>query len=222
MKTEIISFFSDIDGTSYYSDHAFRLREECFKHNVPYDFRHMESTGDYRLNCLRKPQFILSLLEEKKKPLVWMDIDSIIHKELLAFDHLSENNADIGFAYPITKPDQINMSSPKASPIFCNYNEKVIKFLQTWIANCEESLKNGEHFFDHEILLMRVLPKVKEIKIGILPINYCVWPNKCPKGIDPYITMGIADGKSKEKNLRELAKVLNMSEHHILFNLNKV
>jgi hypothetical protein len=34
--------------------------------------------------------------------------------------------------------------------------------------------------------------------------------------------MGIADGKSKEKNLRELAKVLNMSEHHILFNLNKV
>jgi hypothetical protein len=152
MKTEIISFFSDIDGTSYYSDHAFRLREECFKYNIPYDFRYMESTGDYRLNCLRKPQFILSLLQEKKKPLVWMDIDSVIHKELLAFDHLSENNADIGFAYPIIKQDQIAMSSPKASPIFCNYNEKIIAFLQTWIDRCKESIEQGEHFFDHEKL----------------------------------------------------------------------
>jgi hypothetical protein len=222
MKTEIISFFSDIDGTSYYSDHAFRLREECFKYNIPYDFRYMESTGDYRLNCLRKPQFILSLLQEKKKPLVWMDIDSVIHKELLAFDHLSENNADIGFAYPIIKQDQIAMSSPKASPIFCNYNEKIIAFLQTWIDRCKESIEQGEHFFDHEILLIRVLPKIKDIKIGVLPINYCVWPNKCPPGIEPYITMGIADGKSKENNLRQLAKVLNMSEHNILFNLNKV
>lgn len=222
MKTEIISFFSDVDDNTYYSDHAKRLRAECVTHNIPYDFRSMVSTGDYRLNCLRKPEFILSLLKEKKKPLVWMDIDSVIHKDLSAFDNLVDNNADLGFTYPITKPEQVSMSSPKASPIFCNYNEKVLNFFKCWIDECKNSINNEEFFFDHEILLMRVIPKIKDMKIGILPINYCVWPNKCPIGIEPYITMGIADGKSKEENLRKLAKIFNMSEHNIMFNLNKV
>jgi hypothetical protein len=182
----------------------------------------MESTGDYRLNCLRKPEFILKLIQQKQKPIVWMDIDSVIHKELIAFDKLVENQADLGFAYPIIKPEDISMSNPKASPIFCNYNEKVILFLQKWIDECKISIENNENFFDHEILLMRVLPHMKNLKIGILPIQYCVWPNKCPQGVEPHITMGIANGKSKEKNIRDLASKIGMSEDAILLNLNKL
>lgn len=222
MNTELISFYSDIDNNTYYSDNAYRLREECFRLNIPNDFRQLKSLDDYRLNCLRKPEFILTMLQEKKKPIVWMDIDSKIHKELSAFDKMTENQADLGFAFPILSQEELPMSSPKASPIFCNYNQNVIDFLNTWVQECKQSIEKNEHFFDHEILLMKVFPKLKNMKIGILPINYCIWPNKVPKNIDPYITMGIASGESKEKNLRKMGKVLGMKEQHILFNLNRI
>ena len=39
MNLEIVSFFSDVDGTTYYSDHAKRLIEECEKLNVTYDIK---------------------------------------------------------------------------------------------------------------------------------------------------------------------------------------
>jgi hypothetical protein len=222
MKTELISFYCDVGDYTYYSDHAFRIKEECFRLNLPHDFRKVRTENDYRLNCLRKPKYILSMLEEKKKPIVWIDIDSQIHRDLTGFDRLLEHEADLGFAYFVTDPSQINVLQPKASPIFCNYNEKVINFLKMWIQKCEDSVKKNEKLFDHEILLFKVLPFLaNQLKIGCLPMNYCVWPGKCPEGMEPYITMGIADHKSKEENLKEFANV-GMSESEIRLNLNRI
>jgi len=34
MKTEIVSFYSDIDNRTYYSDHAKRLRQNCIELNI--------------------------------------------------------------------------------------------------------------------------------------------------------------------------------------------
>lgn len=223
MKTELISFYSDIDGNTYYSDHANRLKHQCDSLNIPTDFRHLESLNDYRLNCLRKPKFILSMLEEKKKSIVWMDIDTVIHKELTVFDEIDNGPGDIGFAYTAMNREQLNPLAPKASPIFLKYNPVVLQFMNMWIQECEKSISKNEIFFDHEILLFRVLPFMQnKIKVACLPIEYCVWPGKCPVGVEPYITMGIAHGDSKEKNLRSMAQVTGMSEHDILFNLNKV
>ena len=67
MKTELISFYCDVGDCTYYSDHAFRIKEECFRLKLSHDFRKVRSENDYRLNCLRKPKYILSMLEEKKK-----------------------------------------------------------------------------------------------------------------------------------------------------------
>lgn len=223
MKTELISFYSDIDGNTYYSDHAVRLKNQCAKLNIPTDFRQLDSLNDYRLNCLRKPKFILSLLEEKKKPIVWMDIDTEIHRELVVFDEIADGPGDVAFAYTAMTEQQLNPLYPKASPIFLKYNDVALEFMNMWIDECNKSLNAGETFFDHEILLFRVLPFMhRKMKIACLPIEYCVWPGKCPPGIEPYITMGIASGESKEKNLRSMAQVTGMSEHNILFNLNRV
>lgn len=219
MKTELISFYSDIDGNTYYSDHAKRLKTQCDSLNIPTDFRPLESKNDYRLNCLRKPKFILSMMEEKKKSLVWMDIDTVIHKELTAFDEIDAGPGDVGFAYTAITQEQLNPLAPKASPIFLRYNDAVLEFVNMWIDECNKSIEKNESFFDHEILMFRVLPFMqRKLKIACLPIEYCVWPGKCPPGIQPYITMGIASGRSKEDNLRKMG----MSEDNILFNLNKV
>ena len=58
MQTEVISFYSDIDGKTYYSDHAKRLTEQLIRFNVPHDIREKPSLGTYQKNCLSKPAFI--------------------------------------------------------------------------------------------------------------------------------------------------------------------
>lgn len=216
MNTEIVSFYCDIDNRTYYSDHARRLRINCNEHNIPHDIRELPSRGEYRLNCLAKPKFILSILEEKKKPFVWLDVDSILHGELKVFDEIAEN-CDMGFAYQ-GFPPHVTHNLPKASPIYLTYKSIVLECLQYWIERCEENEKNeGRKVFDHEVLMQEVLPAfLPRMKIAMLGMNYAIWPGtKIPENVSPMITMGIADGTSKESSLREMG----ISEDVIKFNL---
>jgi hypothetical protein len=216
MKTEIVSFYCDIDDRTYYSDHARRFRINCNENKIPHDIRELSSRGEYRLNCLAKPKFILDILMEKKKPFVWMDVDSIIHNELSVFDTLHEH-CDIAFAYQGIPP-HINVGMPKASPIYFTYCDIVIEFIQYWIEQCELNEKTQEtKVFDHEILMMKVVPQFfPKMKVGALGINYAIWPGtEIPEGMQKMITMGIADGKSKEKSLREMG----LREDVIQYNL---
>lgn len=216
MKTEVVSFYCDVDNRTYYSDHSRRLRINCNENNIPHDVRELPSRGEYRLNCLAKPKFILDVLEEKKKPFIWLDVDSKIHAELSVFDDL-EDKCDIAFAYE-GFPPKVNPSTPKASPIYVTYKPIVIEFLNFWIAKCEENIKtSGRKVFDHEILMFDVLPNyIQKLKMGMLNKAYALWPtHKVPENLKPMITMGIADGESKEKSLREMGA----PEHIVQFNL---
>lgn len=216
MKTEIVSFYCDIDNRTYYSDHARRLRINCNENNIPHDVRELPSRGEYRLNCLAKPKFIRSIMEEKKKPFVWLDVDSRIHGELKVFDDI-EGKCDIALAYSGIPPD-VNPNYPKASPIYFSYNEKVIDFIDFWIWCCEENEKGQERkLFDHEILMYQVLPVyLQKLTVGMLGLPYAIWPgSELPEGMTPMITMGIADGESKEKSLREMG----LNEDVVQFNL---
>lgn len=216
MQTEIVSFYCDIDNRTYYSDHARRMRINCNENKIPHDIRELQSKGEYRLNCLSKPKFILDVLLEKKKPFVWLDVDSIIHNELSIFDDLSDR-CDVAFAYQGVPPE-VNVLTPKASPIYLTYSDIVIEFLNFWIEKCNENLENPDlKMFDHEILMWRVLPiYIPKMRVGALGINYAIWPGTTiPEGLTPMITMGIADGESKEKSLREMG----LPEHIVKYNL---
>jgi hypothetical protein len=63
------------------------------------------------------------------------------------------------------------------------------------------------------VVLPEYLPK---IRLGALPLPYAIWPGtKLPDGFKKYITMGIADGESKERGLREMG----LQEEVVKFNL---
>ena len=94
----------------------------------------------------------------------------------------------------------------------------MLECLQYWIERCEENEKNeGRKVFDHEVLMQEVLPAfLPRMKIAMLGMNYAIWPGtKIPENVSPMITMGIADGTSKESSLREMG----ISEDVIKFNL---
>jgi len=220
MKTEIVSFYCDIDNRTYYSDHATRLRINCNELNIPHDIRKIESRGEYRLNCLAKPKFILDVLNEKKKPFVWMDVDSIIHNELTVYDEL-EGKCDVAFAYQMLNPKMSQgLSYPKASPIYVAYNPLVIEFLGNWMGACKMNEEIGGKYFDHEILMYNVLPSyLPRLNLAALGMNYAIWPNtKIPGNMTPMITMGIADGESKEKGLIEMGLNVDVVKFNLVGN----
>jgi endonuclease/exonuclease/phosphatase family metal-dependent hydrolase len=64
MKTPLVSFFADVDGKTYYSDHAKRFIKNCRNLNIPFIVRELETRGNYRDNCLAKPRFIMQMMQE--------------------------------------------------------------------------------------------------------------------------------------------------------------
>jgi hypothetical protein len=217
MKTELISFYADVDNKTYYSDHGRRLKQNCDELNIPSDIRQLESKQDYRLNCLNKPKFILDLLTEKKHPVLWMDVDSLIHKELNIFDELDD--FDVAFAYQHRYPNQCSVNMPKASPIYFNYTDVMLDFLKYWITVADKTKETNTPIFDHELLMFAVIPEYyNKMKIYRLNREYAIWPgSKLNADETPRITMGIADGDSKRKGLENMG----MSSDQININMNK-
>jgi hypothetical protein len=112
----------------------------------------------------------------------------------------------------------VNPNFPKASPIYVNNTQICKEFLIYWIERCEFNEMNlNAKVFDHEVLMGEVLPEfIPKIRLGMLGHSYAIWPRTpLPNNFKPMITMGIADGESKEKSLREMG----LSEDTIKFNL---
>ena len=203
MKTKIVSFYSDVDGGTYYSDHAARLKKECEELGVPYDIQEKSSEGSYQKNCLSKPQYIYDKLKETREPFVWLDIDSYLLKKPDIFDHMVDK-FDLGFAMSVQQ-----LSGLKASPIFIGATPNVEIFLENWIMNAAKTLEMNKKHFDHEPLFGLVQHFMNQMKVAFVGKEYCTWPRE--QNNDTVIMMGLSDVESKKENLR----AMGMSEEKI-------
>lgn len=196
MKTLVVSFYSDIENRTYYSDHGKRLVERCKSLDIPYDIQEKKSLGSYQDNCLSKPQYILDILDKKQQPILWLDIDSLVHKPLDVFDEF-EDKSDV-----VLSTANGMLSGIKASPIYFNNNDNARKFLNTWIDSAEKIKKENANDFDHEPLFGVVAGYMNIIDVGFVGPEYCVWPGHTNE--NTFITMGLADAESKKENLRKM------------------
>jgi hypothetical protein len=198
MSYKVISYFCDVDeGSTYYSDHGKLFIENMKNLGIEYYVEKIKSKGSYRSNCLYKPHFILKCMNEFKCPIIWLDIDSYVHKKLDMFEKV---NTDIIFA--TNSVNEKGKFIPKASPIYLNQTEKGINFVKNWIAKCDYYLENDKKFFDHEVML-EVLEE-EPIEIGLFGKNFCLFANSDLNEKEAVITMGISGGKSKIKGLKDM------------------
>jgi hypothetical protein len=182
---------------TYYSDHAKLFLENMRQLEIPHYVEHIVSQGSYRANCLYKPQFILKCMEKFKKPILWLDIDSYVHKKLDMFDNI---DSDIIFA--TNSIDQNGKFLPKASPIFLNQTEKSYNFMNKWIEKCNYYLKNERKFFDHELML-EVLNE-ETVEVALFGKTFCSFADvNDPNAV---ITMGISSGTSKVRGLLDMGQ----------------
>jgi len=204
MNTQVISFYSDIDGTTYYSDHAVRLKQQLTDLNVPHDIREKVSLGSYQKNCLSKPEFIYKMLIQKQQPVVWLDIDSDVKKSLSIYDQFVDTDMVVACG-------SNRLIAAKASPIYFNFNTKVLDFLQIWKQSAKEAMER-EEWFDHESLmgLLHAFYENPKFKMKFLGPEYCTWPGEETE--KTVIVMGLADVESKKQSLRKLGMKENIIE----------
>jgi hypothetical protein len=196
MKTKIISFYADIENRNYYSLCGQKLKESLEKFNVEHEIEEISSSNDYMLNCLKKPGFILKKILDCKKPLIWVDVDTDFRSPFEDFD---KNDCDIGFC-----SDTGDVEGVKASPIYFNYNENALLFLNKWKEECEKAVIEKKTELDHDVIKYILLPEFNnKIKIKILSENFIDFYNgkhiksRLSKN---FVTKNLAHKKIKEIN----------------------
>ena len=198
MKTKVISYFCDVDpGVNYYTEHAKLFIENMNNLKIPYHVEEIQSRGSYRANCLYKPQFILKCMNELKCPILWLDIDSYVHKKLDMFD-----NVDAEVIFAANSINEHGHYIPKASPIWLSQSENSYNFIHKWIEKCNYYLQHDKNFFDHEIML-EVLKDI-DIRTALFNYNFCQFADGNFNKEQAIITMGISDGLSKRQGLRDM------------------
>jgi len=196
MMTKVISFYSDVNEDKYYSKCADRFTKLCEDLSIDFYLEHKETLGSYRNNCLSKPAFIKEKLEQFKQPIVWVDVDTIFKKHPDAFYQVPEN-VDVAFSSSMP-----NVRGMKASPLYFNYNEKAMFFLDEWINRSEQILHGMETNFDHEVLFGVVDTCQQMVSYGVFPPTYCVWPQNTDE--HTVIEMGLSDVPDKIDVLRKM------------------
>lgn len=71
----IVSFYTN---DWEYPEHAKRLKKECEALGLEYRIEERPSAGGYLQNTCLKPFFIRDMLEQERRPVLWIDVDGSI------------------------------------------------------------------------------------------------------------------------------------------------
>lgn len=116
-----------------YPQHARRLRTECNGLQIEHDIRELKSTGSYLKNTCMKPEFILLMLMEHKRPVLWVDVDASVYKNLHELGALARLGFDFA-ARPIT--NQKRTRKWHVGTMWFNPTVATLVFLKAWITRC--------------------------------------------------------------------------------------
>lgn len=190
MNTTFITFYSDPQFSSYYSDGYNKLKQSCISLGITLVGEKIPFNKEYKNMCLFKPTFILNKLLELKQDVIWIDADTTLKNAPKEFE---DTEHDLIGASHLTGIENI-----KASPLFFKNNNIIIDLLNKWKEICDYKIVNNLHDLDHDILKRHIVPVFKDkLKYKILNNEYC-------NGY--YIDNGVSKSRSKNNTLQEMKK----------------
>jgi hypothetical protein len=197
MDFRVISYHIDLDGSNYYRNCAARLVTTLNRLGLDHDVEAIASQGSYAANCRYKPMFIQANLRQQRRPVLWVDVDSEIHRDPGDFRELA---ADVDVA--LASPDG-TLASAKASPLYFNYTVPAMHLLSQWVARIADHEQHALATFDHEALLEVIEEVSQSVNFRLFGDAYCAPPRSSAGR--PVITMGIAQNPSKQQILGKLS-----------------
>ena len=161
-KPLLISYYT---GDGYYKKCSDDLKDMCDSLSIDIEIEKVKDLGNYWKNTLYKPVYILEKIKEKKRDIIWIDVDTRIKKYP---DCFKKWNSDLLFSSHTG-----DLQGIKASPIGFKYNERCLEFLKNWGNKCKEKIDVLEIDMDHDVLKYETIPFfTKRISIEIMKDNY--------------------------------------------------
>ena len=133
----VVSYYTK---DTMYQLEAHNLIASCEKWNIPHHVEAIDSFGSWELNCAYKPFFLISKLQEFKRPIFWIDIDAIFVKSPLS---LPEFEGDLAVRINASLPDN-HPSKVMSGSIFANTTPGAFSLLKMWAAKCYQQLSDPE------------------------------------------------------------------------------
>lgn len=123
---------------STYQDHAQLLKKSLDRFGIAYDFIEI-APADWLKATAFKPTAILELMEKHQQPVLYLDVDSVIHENVA--DFFAALQADVAAHY---KDDHELISST----VYFDYNPSALKLLNRW----KEEMVRTPDIWDQKVL----------------------------------------------------------------------
>jgi len=130
----VISFYNDVDGKTFYSDCAKRLKENCERLGLKYAIEPRDYGENWIDNERAKPTFIREMMSKLEDDLLWIDVDCVI-KRVPDIDLNRRYRWGIRFRSDGTPHDYVH---------FINNSSFNAMFITSWINEIERCGK-GSH-----------------------------------------------------------------------------
>jgi hypothetical protein len=151
---KVIAYYTD---DSIYSQHACLLQKSLDNFSIAHDIESIETT-DWLTATAFKPAFILEKLESNREPLLYIDIDTVIHADIR--DTLSAIDEDI--AIHITPENEL-----LSGVIYLQPTEHTFQLLRLW----RQAMVAEPGAWDQRVL-QKILAANPQITIHQLPAEF--------------------------------------------------
>ncbi len=164
----VVSYYTK---DTLYQLEAHNLIASCEKWDIPHHVEAIDSFGSWELNCCYKPFFLISKLEEFKRPLLWIDIDAVFLKKPV---FLPEFEGDMAVRLHPSLPNH-HPSKVISNSIFINATPPAQTLLKMWAAQCYRELSNPdrkEEYWDQIGLRDVILAHAGKARVAPLNLAY--------------------------------------------------
>ena len=156
----VISYYTH---TWKYPNYAKKMQVACKNLGVECHIVPMPDTG-WIDNTKKKPKFILDVLKELKRPVLWIDVDGTLYKTPDLFVG--------GYEYDWAAKRKRSSSDRTwhVGTMYFAYNPRVIRFIEAWVDEADKM--DGSDELALEMLWRKQEPVVTELVIDELPVEY--------------------------------------------------
>lgn len=156
-KFYVISYY-----TENYYEYLKKFEKFLERFQIKYYIEMLQGKWEWKKACNYKPEFILKCWYMLLYPVLWIDIDAVVHSDLNYFNKLTEKNIDIAFYYRDAK-------ELLSGTLFFNNTKNSRKVLELW----KDESKNINLWDQRNLQQVLLKNEIKDLKIDYLSANYC-------------------------------------------------
>ena len=112
-----------------YGTHVELLKKSLIRQDIGFDFKEVQPGAWLDITAL-KPQIILAMLHKHKQPVLYLDVDAVVHKGLA--DYFTGKTCDLAVYYKAG-------TELLSGTLYFNYCEATLSLIEQWIQVLEQN-----------------------------------------------------------------------------------